>query len=70
MGLAVDFIDELEVVAYAYLGGFGAAQQAVVIAFAASHAVAPVVVGYSGHDYQFDVVDVLNVVARGLFDVE
>ena len=71
MRVGVDaLLDELKVRSDANLWGFGVGEQAVVITFATSYAVALTVKGYGRHYYQFDFVDIGGVVARGLFDVE
>lgn len=70
-GVGVDFVDELEVVAYADGGeAAGRGEQAVVIAFAAAHAVAGAIVGYGGDDHEVNAVDVYGLDAVGLFNPE
>lgn len=61
---------ELEIVAYAYLGGFGAAEHSIIISFASTHAVAHPVESHARHNDKLDSGDVGGVVALRLLDVE
>lgn len=68
--VGVEFVKQLEVVAYTYSGGARTTEQAVVVSLATAYAVAVAVVGYGGHDDEVYVVDIDSVVAVGLLDAE
>lgn len=70
MRVGIDFVNKLEIVAHAYLGGFCFSQQAVIISFASAHSVAAAVISYGGNYHKLDIVNIFNVVAGGFLDVE
>lgn len=68
--LGVDFVDELEFIAYAYCQRAAVLKQAVVIAFPTADAVPVAVESHGGHYHKVDIVDIYSVVAGRLLDTE
>lgn len=70
MGLGVDRVEDLEIIADTYRDAFGACEEAVVITFTAPDTIAATVESDGGDDYEVDVGDICSVVAGGFFDPE